>query len=113
LTAVLSFVLVGRGTASETRTLALVPATMPKAMAKETAAANVRAAIPSIEAFHTDHGTYAGATVAALRRDYDSGIGPFVKLGWGDKTRYCIESTVGGQTMSVTQPGTDILSGGC
>ena len=74
---------------------------------------NVRAAIPALEAFYAEHGTYAGADVFALRRDYDSGISPTVKLGWVETGRYCLESTVEGQTASVTGPGGGIVLGGC
>src|SRR6267142_2485587 len=38
------------------------------------AQANVRAAVPGIEAFNADHGFYTGATSAILQASYDSGI---------------------------------------
>jgi hypothetical protein len=82
-------------------------------MSKRTAAANVRSAVPSLEAFYADNGTYGGADVSALRRDYDSGIDPTVKLGWVEKGRYCLESTVEGQTASMTGPGGELGLGGC
>ena len=38
------------------------------------AKANVRAAIPAVEAFFADNNTYAGITVAGLQSAYDQGI---------------------------------------
>jgi type IV pilus assembly protein PilA len=64
------------------------------------AGANVRAAVPSVEAYYADQptGTYVGMTVAALQA-IDSGI----RLNAIDPTdlaadKYCVESTVGGKT---------------
>ena len=113
VSAVVAFVHIGRGATNETKTVASVATTMPAEVAKQAAAANVRSAIPSLEAFYADHGTYGGADVSALRRDYDPGIDPSVKLGWVETGRYCLESTVEGQTASVTGPGGGIALGGC
>jgi hypothetical protein len=109
---VLAIVRLGRDAKNETKTVAIVAASMPEEMAKRTAAANVRSTIPSLEAFYAEHGTYAGATVAALRA-IDTGLDPTVELGWIEKGRYCLESTVEGQTASVTGPGGEIVLGGC
>jgi hypothetical protein len=38
---------------------------------------------------------------------------PSVKLGWVENGRYCLESTVEGQTASVTMPGGEIVLEGC
>jgi hypothetical protein len=102
VSAVTAVVHVGRGATNETKTVASVAVAMPEDAAKQIVAANVRSAIPSLEAFYADHGTYGGADVSALRRDYDSGISPSVKLGWVETGRYCLECTVEGQTASVT-----------
>ena len=113
VSAVAVVVHIGRGATNETKTVASVATAMPAEIAKQAAAANVRSAIPSLEAFYADHGTYGGADVSALRRDYDPGIDPSVKLGWVETGRYCLESTVEGQTASVTGPGGGIALGGC
>ena len=113
VSAVAAVVHVGRGATNETKTVASVGTTMPAEVAKRAAAANVRSAIPSLEAFYADHGTYGGADIPALRRDYDPGIDPSVKLGWVETGRYCLESTVEGQTASVTGPNGGIVLGGC
>jgi type IV pilus assembly protein PilA len=78
------------------------------------AKANVTSAVPAMESFRADNGTYVGATVAALKASYDAGlsatkitIGPIA----ASTTSYCISSTVGGQTWRMVGPGTDVVSG--
>jgi type IV pilus assembly protein PilA len=68
------------------------------------AGANVRAAVPSVEAYYADQptGTYVGMDLAALQA-IDSGIkitDPAVTPGAASQTatKYCIQSTVGGKT---------------
>jgi len=85
------------------------------------AGANVRAAVPSVEAFYADQdpGTYTGMTVALLQ-DIDSGL----KLDAIDPadlsdTTYCIQSTVSNQTWhkrlsDPPNPATDsVMTGAC
>jgi type IV pilus assembly protein PilA len=69
------------------------------------AQADVRAAIPSAEAFYADKGSYSTMTVQALK-SIDSGLsGAIVPLtGLGSAT-YCIGATVGGKSWSVKGPG--------
>jgi type IV pilus assembly protein PilA len=58
------------------------------------AGADLRAAIPSVEAWFSDHGTYAGMTVASLRADYDQSISPsIITLGTLSDTTYCVQAT--------------------
>ncbi|GIU95649.1 MAG: hypothetical protein KatS3mg012_2106 [Gaiellaceae bacterium] len=67
------------------------------------AQSNVRAALPAVEAYYADNGTYSGMDLAALQA-----IDQNVSLD-GDPdvtaTTYCIQSTVGGQTWSISGPG--------
>ena len=43
--------------------------------ASDTAAqANIRAAVPSAEAYFADHSNYTGMTIASLKTGYDSGL---------------------------------------
>jgi hypothetical protein len=74
---------------------------------------NLRAAIPAIEAWNADHGTYAGMTIEKLRAKYDYGIPTEVKIVRASKDAYCIESSVGGETYSFRGPGGPLASGRC
>jgi prepilin-type N-terminal cleavage/methylation domain-containing protein len=76
------------------------------------AAANVRAAVPGMEAYSADHNGYSGATSAVLQASYDAGI-KHILVKTATSTTYCIESTVGPQTYSKNGPSADIVSGGC
>ncbi len=83
------------------------------------AKADVRAAVPAVEAYNADNtGTgasagYAGMTVALLQA-YDSAIVPsklFIKTA--SSTTYCIQSTVAQATWNKAGPGADIVTGAC
>jgi type IV pilus assembly protein PilA len=81
---------------------------------RRAAASNVRAAVPSVEAFYSDQSpnTYAGMTEAELLL-IDAGL----KLD-GDPTglgadTYCISSTVGSYTFYKDSPGGDITTTAC
>jgi hypothetical protein len=78
------------------------------------AEANVRAAIPAIEAYNADHPGlgYKGITVRGLRRRYDRGV-TNVRIPWATRTSYCVMSTVGPETFHKEGPAGDILSGSC
>ena len=73
---------------------------------KSTAQSNVRAAIPAMEAFYSDNGTYVGATTAALK-SIDSGIAAVVTCGLAVNT-YTISFTQGQCWASITGPGGSI-----
>jgi type IV pilus assembly protein PilA len=88
------------------------------------AKANVRAAIPAVEAYNADNvgdGSdidssasttgYAGMSLALLQT-YDQGV-KNVTLGTVTSTTYCITSTVGTHSWNKNGPGADITSGGC
>jgi type IV pilus assembly protein PilA len=84
------------------------------------AKANVRAAIPAVEAYNADNtGTgasagYAGMTVTGLRDTYDSAIQPTkLTIQSADSVTYCIQSTVGSATWKKAGPGADIVTGAC
>jgi hypothetical protein len=74
---------------------------------------NLRTAIPAIEAWWADHGTYAGMTLSKLRAQYDYGIPLEVAIVRASKRSYCAESTVGGDTWSYWGRGTGLKRGGC
>ena len=79
------------------------------------AKANVRAAIPAVEAYNADNnGTgnsagYAGMTVSLLQA-YDSAIVPtkLTIMFRANSVTYCVDSTVGGKVWNKDGPGADI-----
>ena len=77
------------------------------------AQANVRSAIPSMEAVYADNSSYVLATAAYLKANVDSGLSSTVTTANLTATTYCIQSTVGGQTYSVNGPGGTIAAGAC
>ena len=78
------------------------------------AQANVRAAVPGMEAYAADHnGTaYSSATSVKLQNSYDAGI-KNVEVRLANSTTYCIDSTVGNSVYKKAGPGAPITSGAC
>jgi type IV pilus assembly protein PilA len=81
---------------------------------KSAAQANVRAAVPGMEAFNADHATgYTGATLTKLQGSYDAGI-KNVKISVANTTTYCIVNTSPATVFyHKSGPGADIKPGGC
>jgi len=80
---------------------------------KTAAKANVRAAIPAIEAFYSDNGTYVGATVTKLKASYDAGVS-LSTIKSASATGYCAQAASGNQTAHRTGPsGAITLTGAC
>ena len=101
----------GAGASDDTATATL---TYDPTAADEEARANVRAAIPAIEAWHADHGTYKLMTVAALSNDYDRTISDSIRLvGPLTTDLYCVESSVGSATWHKAGPAALVESGYC
>ena len=77
------------------------------------AQANVRAAVPGMEAFNADHASgYTGATLTKLQASYDAGIKHITTKSL-TQTSYCVESTVGASVFHKAGPSQDILTGAC
>src|SRR5262249_11606980 len=72
------------------------------------AQADVRAAIPSVEAYYSDKGTYSNLTVTHIRSSIDSGVSNKVGLSGLTSNSYCIGATVGGKKWSVKGPGASL-----
>ncbi len=76
------------------------------------AKANVRSAIPAVEAYNADNSKgYSGMTLAKLTA-YDQGVKNITIEGTPTQTSYCIKSTVGTRSWSKRGPGGDITTGG-
>jgi type IV pilus assembly protein PilA len=76
------------------------------------AKANVRAAIPGVEAFFADFNTYAGASPGFLQTNYDQGI-KNITIPTATASTYCIQSAVGGQTWRKNGPAADLENVAC
>ena len=78
------------------------------------AQANVRAAVPGMEAFNADHSTgYVGVTLTKLQQSYDAGI-KNIKISVANSTTYCIVNTSPGTVFyHKSGPGADIKPGSC
>ena len=81
---------------------------------KSAAQANVRAAVPGMEAFNADHATgYVGVNIAKLQASYDAGI-KNVTVRAATQSGYCVENTWPGTvTYHKSGPSGDIKSGAC
>ncbi len=78
------------------------------------AKANVRAAVPGMEAFNADHNTgYVGLHLTKLQVSYDAGI-KNITIKRVNQTTYCIQNTVPGTvTYHKVGPSGDIISAAC
>ena len=78
------------------------------------AQANVRAAVPGIEAFNADHATgYVGVHLTKLQLSYDAGI-KNVSVKVATIGGYCVFNTAPGTvTYHKSGPSGDIKLGGC
>src|SRR6187401_461269 len=81
---------------------------------RSAAQANVRAAVPGMEAFNADHATgYVGVNLAKLQASYDAGI-KNVTVRAATQGGYCVENTSPGTvTYHKSGPSGDIKSGAC
>jgi len=81
---------------------------------RSAAQANVRAAVPGMEAFNADHATgYVGVNLAKLQASYDAGI-KNVTIRAATQGGYCLENSVPGTvTYHKSGPAGDIKPGSC
>ena len=68
------------------------------------AESDIRAAIPSAEAFYESNNTYAGMNAAALK-NIDAGLSGHVSVASKSSNGYCLSATVGGKSWAVSGPG--------
>ena len=79
---------------------------------KSAAQANVRSAIPAVEAYYADNSTYASMSLAGLQASYDAGVKNITVVSAGSTT-YCISSVVGSESWYKAGPSSDITSVAC
>jgi type IV pilus assembly protein PilA len=74
-------------------------------------ASDVRAAVPSAEAYYADNGSYSGMTTLAKLQKYDQGVDvDNLKVSVDGKT-FCLDKTVGGKHATVTRGGSAVDGG--
>jgi type IV pilus assembly protein PilA len=77
------------------------------------AKANVRAAIPAVEAYNADNSKgYSGMTLSKLQA-YDQGVKNITIEGTPNTVSYCIKSSVGTKAWYKKGPGADIVTAVC
>ena len=80
---------------------------------KKAAAADVRAAIPTAEAYYSDNNTYVGMTTTNMKA-IDSGLSTALLAPASlTATTYCLEAVVGGFHFHVNGPGGTVTNGIC
>lgn len=80
---------------------------------RSAAKANVRAALPAIEAYYSEKNSYAGATVTKLKASYDAGVS-LQTIKSASLTGYCAQAASGSATAHRTGPsGALTLTGAC
>jgi prepilin-type N-terminal cleavage/methylation domain-containing protein len=73
---------------------------------------NIRVAIPALEAFKGDNGSYAGVTVTDLQTSYSPGVQGIVILD-ADESSYCVSSSVDGHAWYKRGPEGPITTSSC
>ena len=68
------------------------------------AEADIRAAIPSAEAYYESNNTYKNMTPALLK-NIDAGLSSHVGVATASTNAYCLTATVGGKSWAVHGPG--------
>src|SRR5262249_13545508 len=76
------------------------------------AQSNVRAAIPSAEAYYADTGTYSGMNNTALKA-IDSGLSSTLTVPSALASTYCLQDTIGGKDAHASGPGGRATKGTC
>jgi len=75
------------------------------------AASNLRAAVPSAEAWFSDKGSYTNMSTASLKASYDSGLSSAVTISAKSANAYCITDTsASGKVYYFSGPGGTVTS---
>jgi prepilin-type N-terminal cleavage/methylation domain-containing protein len=76
------------------------------------ARSNIRTAVPAIEAYKNETGSYSGMTLPILQSSYSPGIQGIEVLS-ADALGYCVRSTVGTHSWYKNGPDGDITTVSC
>jgi prepilin-type N-terminal cleavage/methylation domain-containing protein len=77
---------------------------------QKAADSDVRAALPSAEAYYSNQGSYQGIGLTALAA-IDQGVKVDIAKPEGDSRTYCLQKTVGGKVASATRGFAPLSSG--
>lgn len=77
-----------------------------------TAKSNIRVAVPAIEAYQSDNGTYVGMTVPILQASHSPGV-QGIEIVSAGASAYCVRSTVAGHSWYLNGPGGTVTTTAC
>jgi len=77
-----------------------------------TAQSNLRAALPSVEAYYEDNQNYSAMTTAALE-EIDAGLAPGIDVVSSSSTGYCLRSRASGASVYRDGPGAEVTTTAC
>jgi hypothetical protein len=77
------------------------------------ARADLLSAIPSVEAYFSNNGTYAGVTADELVASYDQSFPSAVQIVSASATTYCVQTTSGSATWHKAGPAARSEAGSC
>ena len=81
---------------------------------RSTAQANLREAIPAVEAFYNANQTYDTTVMTLVAiRSYDQGLSDDFEIVSGTATTYCVKATHGGMVYYQDGPGASISTTPC
>jgi type IV pilus assembly protein PilE len=79
---------------------------------RSAAQANLRTALPALSAYHADHESFAGLSLAALK-SYDQGVSAEIAVLSSSASTYCLRSIHRGEAYYKHGPGGDITTTVC
>jgi len=76
------------------------------------AKSNIDVAVPALQAYNLDHGTYTGMTLAILQSTYSKGV-QGIEIVSAGAASYCVKSTVDGRSWFKNGPSGAITTTAC
>ena len=109
---VIGYTRLGHAAKSTTETIASNALAIPSQASLTVAEQNVQQALPALQSYFTEHGTYAGASATALR-SYNGGLSPTLQVVGASATAFCVEDTVDGATADAVSTSGPVAAGRC